>query len=257
MSGLALGIDGAAHEGALRGRRARRSPWSARDSIASIRRGIARLRTRSHRAAACCPNFRPGTPPRKENFPRRNRLISGLSRGVLVVEATLSSGSLITARLAGDQGREVFAIPGSIHSPFSKGCHSLIREGAKLVETARGRARRAQVRAGHASAACSACRSARRRSRTGGAFRRSCARAGCAGPRHRGPRYADRAHATFGRPGRRKPDRSRARSARWRACRGSLATTSVTRLYSVPSVSDGACKRLSSIAFLPHPSHLL
>jgi DNA processing protein len=135
VSGLALGIDAGAHEGALKGQGS---------TIAVVGTGLdrvypARNRALAHAIAASgalLSEFPPGTPARKENFPRRNRLISGLARGVLVVEATLSSGSLITARLAGDQGREVFAIPGSIHSPFSKGCHKLIREGAKLVEKA-------------------------------------------------------------------------------------------------------------------------
>src|SRR2546425_1039298 len=115
-----------------------------RTSVAVVGTGLdrvypARNRELAHVIAlrgALVSEYPPGTPPLKENFPRRNRLLSGLARGVLVVEATLSSGSLITARLAGEQGREVFAIPGSIHSPFSKGPHKLIREGAKLVETA-------------------------------------------------------------------------------------------------------------------------
>jgi DNA processing protein len=135
VSGLALGIDAAAHEGAL---------MAVGSTIAVIGTGPDRVYPARNRELArriagrggILSEFIPGTPPRKENFPRRNRLISGLSRGVLVVEATLSSGSLITARWAGEQGREVFAIPGSIHSPFAKGCHKLIREGAKLVETA-------------------------------------------------------------------------------------------------------------------------
>ena len=135
VSGLALGIDAAAHRGALP------HPGS---SVAVVGTGLdrvypARNRDLAHALAArgaLVSEFAPGTPPLPANFPRRNRIISGLARGVLVVEATLSSGSLITARLAGEQGREVFALPGSIHSPFAKGCHRLIRDGAKLVETA-------------------------------------------------------------------------------------------------------------------------
>ncbi len=135
VSGLALGIDGAAHEGALDGEGS---------TIAVMGTGLDRVYPARHRDLAhaiaqrglLVSEFPPGTPVRDYHFPRRNRLISGLSRGVLVVEAALQSGSLITARLAGEQGREVFAIPGSIHSPLSKGCHRLIREGAKLVETA-------------------------------------------------------------------------------------------------------------------------
>lgn len=135
VSGLAAGIDGAAHEGALDGEGS---------TIAVMGTGLDRVYPARHRALAhaiaqrglLVSEFPPGTPVRDFHFPRRNRLISGLSRGVLVVEAALHSGSLITARLAGEQGREVFAIPGSIHSPLSKGCHRLIREGAKLVETA-------------------------------------------------------------------------------------------------------------------------
>ena len=135
VSGLALGIDAAAHRGALEG---------AGSSIAVTGTGLDRVypaanRDLAHELAArglLLSEFAPGTPPLPQNFPRRNRVVSGLARGVLVIEATLSSGSLITARLAGEQGREVFALPGSIHSPFSKGCHRLLREGAKLVETA-------------------------------------------------------------------------------------------------------------------------
>jgi|SRR5688572_14821323 len=135
VSGLALGVDAAAHEGAIDG---------DGSTIACIGTGPDRVYPASNRnlahtiasTGAIVSEFVPGTPPLRQNFPRRNRLISGLARGVLVVEATLSSGSLITARLAGEQGRDVFAIPGSIHSPFSRGCHKLIREGAKLVETA-------------------------------------------------------------------------------------------------------------------------
>lgn len=135
ISGLALGIDAAAHRGGLRG---------ASSSIAVVGTGLdivypARHRTLAHELAekgALVSEFPLGTPSRAQNFPRRNRIISGLAQGCLVVEAALQSGSLITARLAAEQGRDVFAIPGSIHSPLAKGCHYLIKQGAKLVESA-------------------------------------------------------------------------------------------------------------------------
>jgi DNA processing protein len=135
VSGLALGIDAAAHRGALRGKGS---------TVAVLGTGIdIRYPTRNRtlyeaivEAGALVSEFPLGTPAVSTNFPRRNRIISGIARGVLVVEAALSSGSLITARLAGEQGRELYAIPGSIHSPLSKGCHALIKQGAKLVESA-------------------------------------------------------------------------------------------------------------------------
>jgi DNA processing protein len=134
VSGLALGIDAGAHEGGLDGRAA---------SIAVVGTGLdivypARNRELAHRLGrdgALVSEFPLGTPALASNFPRRNRIISGMSQGCLVVEAAVSSGSLITARLANEQGKEVFAIPGSIHSALSKGCHALIKQGAKLVDS--------------------------------------------------------------------------------------------------------------------------
>ena len=133
ISGLAMGIDGAAHRGALRG---------MASTIAIVGTGLDQTYPHRHQALAqeiavkglVISEYSLGMPALAQNFPRRNRLIAGLSRGCLVVEAALQSGSLITARLASEAGREVFAIPGNIHSALSQGCHALIRQGAKLVE---------------------------------------------------------------------------------------------------------------------------
>jgi DNA processing protein len=139
VSGMALGVDAAAHEGALASGHA-----GGCCTLAVIGTGLDRVYPKSHVELAeriaqrglLVSEFPLGTPPLAANFPRRNRLIAGLSRATLVVEAALRSGSLITARLAAEQGKDVFAIPGSIHSPLSRGCHALIKQGAKLVESA-------------------------------------------------------------------------------------------------------------------------
>jgi DNA processing protein len=134
-SGLAMGIDSAAHRGAL---------TAQGNTLAVLGSGVDVIYPRSNlpladeiqQHGALISGFPLGTPPRREHFPQRNGIIAGMTLGTLVVEAARRSGSLITARLACDQGREVFAIPGSIHSPLSRGCHELIRQGAKLTETA-------------------------------------------------------------------------------------------------------------------------
>lgn len=154
VSGMALGVDAAAHEGALdtaEDGAPASAPDGAPDSaalapltLAVVGTGLDRVYPSQHRALAkriaahglVLSEYPLGTPPLSENFPRRNRILCALARGTLVVEAAMRSGSLITARLAAEQGREVFAIPGSIHSPQSRGCHALIKQGAKLVETA-------------------------------------------------------------------------------------------------------------------------
>lgn len=158
VSGLALGVDGAAHEGALQG--------AAADQLATIAvvgTGLDRVYPRQHLELArriaehglLVSEYPLGTPPLGHNFPKRNRIISALSQGTLVVEAALKSGSLITARQAAEQGREVFAIPGSIHSPQSRGCHWLLRQGAKLVESAQDVLEELRLPGGHKAASSS------------------------------------------------------------------------------------------------------
>jgi DNA processing protein len=136
VSGLALGVDGAAHEGALE---------AGAPTIAVVGTGLDRVYPKRHhdlahriaeQGGAIVSEYPLGTPPLPANFPQRNRIIAGLCQGTLVVEAAVASGSLITARLATEMGRDVFAIPGSIHAPQARGCHALIRQGAKLVESA-------------------------------------------------------------------------------------------------------------------------
>jgi DNA processing protein len=141
VSGLALGVDAAAHEGALDAL----APASERlATVAVVGTGLDRVYPKRHLALAhriaqnglLVSEYPLGTPPLSANFPRRNRLIAGLAQGTLVIEAALKSGSLITARLSVEQGKDVFAIPGSIHSTQARGCHALIKQGAKLVESA-------------------------------------------------------------------------------------------------------------------------
>jgi len=142
VSGLALGVDGAAHEGALEGLPEGDTDQAA--TLAVIGTGLDRVYPKAHHQLAhriaqhglLLSEYPLGTPPLNANFPKRNRLIAGLARGTLVVEAALQSGSLITARLTAEQGKDVFAIPGSIHAAQSRGCHALIKQGAKLVESA-------------------------------------------------------------------------------------------------------------------------
>lgn len=150
VSGMALGVDGAAHQGALDGATQHAegdvdaNGGTRIATIAVVGTGLDRVYPKQHRTLAqqiathglLLSEYPLGTPPLAANFPQRNRIISGLSLGTLVVEAALQSGSLITARLALEQGKDVFAIPGSIHSTQSRGCHSLIKQGAKLVESA-------------------------------------------------------------------------------------------------------------------------
>jgi len=139
VSGLARGIDGAAHEGALAGQ-----SGQSGSTVAVVGTGLDRVYPKAHLDLArriaqeglLISEFTLGTPPLAPNFPKRNRIVAGLTRATLVVEAAVQSGSLITARLAAEMGREVLAIPGSIHSPQARGCHALITQGAKLVETA-------------------------------------------------------------------------------------------------------------------------
>lgn len=161
ISGLALGIDGEAHLGALEGADRGGQRFA---TVAVVGTGLDRVYPRKHLELAhriasrglIVSEFAIGTPPLAANFPRRNRILAALAQGTLVVEAALQSGSLITARFAAEQGKEVFAIPGSIASTQSRGCHALIRQGAKLVETAQDVLEELRMPGGHANAGATA-----------------------------------------------------------------------------------------------------
>jgi DNA processing protein len=234
FSGLALGVDAAAHEGALTGPAGTVAVvGTGLDGVYPPRHQPLAERIAAH--GALVSEYAPGMPPLAENFPQRNRIIAGLSLGTLVVEAALQSGSLITARLAVEACREVFAIPGSIHAPQSKGCHALIKQGAKLVETAQDIVEELRL-AGPAQASPAAGRTARGRPAAAGTGTRPGDHRRTGGP-HR---------LAGGRTGR-APARTGARRPRGTPARRALPAAAGKRLK--------ACRAPQGLAPASDPAH--